>query len=480
MPRPPTTPLMRRRSHPLLALLTAGALAACSDASTTSPHPAPAALSSVTVDSVGIGARLRIGIAGTEPTLVRVRYQPADGSDDPLAIVRMLSPADSTITLTRLSHGRAYTFSASAVSAAGDDGPATIGQFSTPALPPDVAALSFSESGRPTDDLLMLEVRAASGFTGFVAVDREGTVVWYYRTVGAPQGGAQRANGNFVINDLGNGLREISPNGDVLHELAFDFFGPTPHHDVVATPSNTVLFISQDFRTPAGSPTIWGDAIYEWTPETGELHKRWTAWDFLDPAVDWGGRSAPLDWLHANSLAIGPHGNILLSLNWLDQVVSIAPDWSRLEWRLGGKKSDFALDSAAVFSGQHSATMPDEGHVLMFDNGRERTGGAQYSRGLELQLDTVAHRAHVAWEFEPPSGEYAPYLGLARRLANGNTVVFFGLPNGPFGDKVATGPISAWEVARDGTVAWHLEVDNAKSVYRGWPLTTLGGEARVP
>jgi hypothetical protein len=468
---------MRRHTTLLIATLALLAGTSCSNADSAFA-PLPRALASVAVDSVGIGARLRIGVEAA--TLVRVRYAPVDGSADALEVTAELSPIDSTITLTRLAHGRTYQFSATAVNAGGTAGPASVGQFSTPSLPADLASLQFEATGQPTDDVFMVEVRGTSGFNGLVAVDEHGTVVWYYRTAGSPQGATKRANGNYVINDLGTGLREVSPNGDVVHTLDYDFLGPTPHHDVIATPANTLLFISQDFRTPPGKPTIWGEAIYEWSPETGAVVKRWSAWDWYDPDLDWTPRSTNFDWMHANSLALGPHGNVVLSLNWLDQVISIAPDWSHIEWRLGGRTSTFALDSDAVFSGQHSASMPAEGRVLMFDNGRDRTGAGEFSRGLEIRLDTMAHRGAVAWQFRPAAGNYAPFLGLARRLANGNTLVFFGLPDGPFGDRVATGPISAYEARPDGSVAWKLLVNNAKSAYRGWPLASIGSEQVEP
>ena len=42
------------------------------------------------------------------------------------------------------------------------------------------------------------------------------------------------------------------------------------------------------------------------------------------------------EWLHGNSLSIGPRGNIMLSFHYLNQVISIATDWKIVEWRLGG------------------------------------------------------------------------------------------------------------------------------------------------
>lgn len=437
----------------------------------------PPALEYVLVDSVTVGARLRIRVH--EPTTVQVRYDAADAAPA-LAVTTTLSSSDSMVVLTRLVRGQTYQYSAAAVAADGSLGPATTGQFTTPSLPADLASLRFDALGDATEPLLLLEVRASSGFNGFVAVDERGEIVWYFRTVGAAQGSTRRANGNFVLNDLGAGLREVTPNGDVVRRYDYTGDVPAAHHDVAATAANTVLFIAHDVRTQPGGGAIAGEAVYEWTPETGAVAKRWTAWDWYDPAVDWGPLSYDSDWLHANSLAIGPHGNVILSFNFISQVISVAPDWSKLEWRLGGRNSDFAVDTDAVFSGQHTASMPAEGHVLMFDNGRARPDGSAFSRGLELQLDSAQKRARTVWEFRPAASIYAPYLGSARRLENGNTVVFFGLPSGPFGGLDATGPVSAYEVTPARAIVWNLDVGNALSAYRGTPLSAIGAEKIVP
>jgi hypothetical protein len=457
--------------QPLAILLVAG----CSEFSAPRRAAPPLVLTSARVDTVSLGARLSIGVDAT--MAVRVRYWP-DSASDTLMVQANVGPADDSVVLTRLRRGTTYRFSADAIAGDGADGRALSGSFSTPPPPPDLADLKFELTGAPTDSILMLSPHGTAGFTGFVAVDYTGAVVWYWRTTGAAGGWIRRANGDFVLIDLGYGLFEVTPDGELVRHLDNGTSGATPHHDLVATPQNTVLFISQDTRTVSGR-AINGEAIFEWAPESGQLTKRWTAWDWYDPSKDWSDVSSDADWLHANSLSLGPHGNIVLSLNWLSQVISIAPDWTRLEWRLGGETSTFTVDSAAAFSGQHAVSIPLEGHVLMFDNGRERPDGAKYSRALEIALDTVTHVAHRYWEFSPATPTFAPYLGYAERLQNGNTEVFFGLPAGPFGDQVATGPISAYEVRSDGTVAWRMSVTNASSVYRGQPLRSIAGERTI-
>jgi hypothetical protein len=452
---------------PRIAIATVVILDACKDA--TAPKSVPEPILAISSDSLAGVPILRLTVA--TPTLVRVDYW--QDSTYILRVQDAVTTDDNLVALPRVRAGETYHYSVRTVGADGAFGAPVNGALTAPALPADLQQLGLAIVGSPTSALTMLEVNSA--FKGYVAADGSGAVVWYWRTVNAPQGFTRRPNGNLVLNDPGNAITELSANGLVVNRLNTIDVGLQVHHDLVATTSGTILFLAKDLRTVNGTP-IYGDAIYEWSPESGAVNKRWTVFDFYDPAVDWGDVSTPGDWVHANSLAIGPHGNIMLSLNWLNQVVSIAPDWKSLEWKLGGRGSSFAVDSDAVFLGQHNVQLISESHVLLFDNGRSRLPGNQYSRALELVLDPITHIAHRAWEFRASPDIFAPFIGSVHRLANGNTVVHFGLLAGRSG---STGPIATYEVEPSGHAVSALFTTNALSVYRGTPLTTIAGEMRI-
>ncbi|MQA90437.1 MAG: hypothetical protein GEU90_09400 [Gemmatimonas sp.] len=331
-------------------------------------------------------------------------------------------------------------------------------------LPADLAGVSFTAEGQPTAPYILLEIRHAEGFSGFVAVNANGRPVWFFRTVGGPFGATRRANGNFVFLDRERGLLEVTVDGQVTRELAQEARpGRFIHHDVTATDSNTILFIAEDVRQWQGEP-LTGEAIWEWTPEDGSVVRLWSAFDHLNPEVDWGPRSTTTDWLHANALSVGPRGNILLSSHFLDQVLSIAPDWLNLEWRLGGVGATIAVDDP--FSGQHTAAETEPGHVLVFDNGFAREE-ARYSRAAEYELGEGT--ASKVWEWRPERDNWARVISSARRLPNGNTVVAFGTENDPM--LGSTGPIEVYEVTRGGDVVWHLRLEGqVSSMYRATPL----------
>jgi hypothetical protein len=335
-------------------------------------------------------------------------------------------------------------------------------------LPPDLAAVTFTAEGTPTAPYTMLELRQTGGFTGFVAVDGAGRPVWFFRTQGTSSGFTRRANGNFVFLDGNRGLVEVNRAGRVVRELAQQARpGRRIHHDVVATPRRTVLFLAEDWQ-PWDGGLLMGESLWEWHPESGAVAKQWSSFDHLDPQRDWGARSNREDWLHANSVSYGPRGNVLVSFHYLNQVISLSPDLKRIEWRLGGVGASLPVDDP--FSGQHTAQEVGTGRVLLFDNGYERTA-ERYSRAMELELRGDA--AAKVWEWRPPHDNWARIISSARRLPNGNSLVGFGTSR-DWPAVGTTGPIEVYEVTPGGAVVWHLVVSGAvTSMYRATPLQSF-------
>ena len=428
-------------------------IAACDGAaSVTTPE-----ITALTETSAGPNAHLLI-IELDEFAPLTVQYQSQDGD-----VLEIESPASQTHTvpLTRLHAERSYTYEIV--------GHERTGTFETPALPNDLAAVQFTATGTPTTPLTLVHLFHIDGYRGYAAVDGDGEVVWHQRTFDFPFGITRRANGNFVYLDGEAGLVEVTPLGAVVHTLAQDTLVREMHHDAVATPSNTVLFIAFDTREHAGAE-LKGEAIWEWTPETGAAVKRWTSWTQMSPESDRGPRFG-VEWLHANALGIGARGNTLISLHYLNQIVSIAPDWSAIEMRIGGPNATHTPSPDAVFSGQHTAREVGPNRILLFDNGHDRSGP---SRALELALGE--NDASVAWEWQPPRPNYAAAVSSARRLDNGNTLVAFGMTTGLVG---SSGPTEVYEVTEQETVAWHLLVDGPSVMYRAEPLSTIAGETLI-
>ena len=465
----------RRSAVAAVALVVIGS--ACD--SPVTPRAAPAVTDAEVIDAPSPLVRV-LDVSLEHSAGATVEYWSADGPR--LRVVTDSVGPRHELVLSRLRPETTYEFAVQSSGPLGVGAPAT-GSFTTAALPAGLAILDFQAEGMPTEPLTVFEIaRHEGGFAGIVIVDQDGEVVWYLDS-GRVQGTALRSNGNLAVVVPGSGIIEVTATGEVVAELPTEPApGRRPHHDVITTPSNTLLFIAHDTRDFEGR-SIVGEAIWEWDPGTGALDRRWSSWDQLSPALDWGSASRDDDWLHANAIAIGPAGNVLMSLRFLNQVISISPDFSGIEWRLGGVNADVQVEGDDIFVGQHTAAelSPSGGRrrVLLFDNGPIGRG---FSRAQELELDLEAGTATTVWEYRPTPDNFSFITSLARRLPNGNTFVAFGA--GP--DVLSSfGPVEAFEVDPSGDVQFHIEVagatvDDSFILYRAWPLSSVGDEQIVP
>ncbi len=442
--------------------------AACTDS--TQPVELTPNATSVAVDADSGSLFRTLKVALSSPAGVQVDYW-TEGSPR-LRVTQPSVEASHSVFLPGLRAGSTYEYEVRSFTRGLALTPPFQGQLVTDTLPSDVAGLRLTAVGAPTQRLTMLEVRGTP-FTGYAIVDRDLNIVWFRRGIG--QSFTRRSNGNFVLLDRNPGLTEVRPDLTVVDQLP-STAERLMHHDVITTPANTLLFLAQDAFEFDGETWV-GDAIWEWSPEAGTVERRWAARDFLSPMRDLGPKSVPGDWLHANSLSLGPRGNVLISLPALNQIISIAPDFRSLEWRLGGPNATIVPDAESEFWFEHTAAEVSTDRILMFDNGRDRPAGL-FSRALELQLDRSRGTAITAWQFRPKPDIYAPVIGSARRLPNGHTVIDFGTGPGVLG---SSGPVSVYDVSATSRVAWRLVVDEENLLnYRATPLQEIAGETVVP
>jgi hypothetical protein len=389
------------------------------------------------------------------PAPLDIEYWTVDG---PRLVVTSGAAFEHRVSLVRLRSNRTYQF---LIRSTG-----TRGTFRTPPLPDDLASVRFAVSGTPSVPLVLVHLYREDGFKGYVIVDHDGEVVWFWRTQDFPFGMARRHNRNFVVMDKGRGIVELTPGGEVVRELRQQDAENEFHHDLVTTPADTVLYLAFDTETFNGA-RLKGEAIWEWWPETAMQVRRWRSWEHFDPAVDRGPRFGG-EWMHANSLAVGPRGNTVVSVHYFNQILSLSPDWKRVEWRLGGVGATVDVAPSDAFSGQHTAHEVSTGHVLLFDNGRDR---GRDSRAVEFSLG--GHHATRLWAWSPPRPNFASAVSGARRLDNGHTLVSFGMSAGR---SEATGPTEAYEVTPDGDVRWHLLVTGTTTMFRVEPIDAIARE----
>jgi hypothetical protein len=381
--------------------------------------------------------------------------------------------------------------------------------FATGALPPQVKRFTATTSGQAGFELAVMDLRGPEPNTRVLAAyDGQGEPVWYYVVPQAwpdgPSGGnqmvvVQRPTYNLVVMNAYDGIYEITPDGHLVRRTELQT-PPTAHihHDLIELPDGRFLFIAAEDRTPSdncerkpGMP-IRGDTLHVVDLATGAEQKVWSAFDSLNIMTDCAEQLSAqtmqslqtnqqiAEWLHTNSLSLGPRGNVILSFRRLDQIVSLSPDFSTIEWRLGGPGSSFSFpEDRDRFYGQHSAFELPGNRVLVFDNGRRRptAQGGEYSRGLELELDFGTMTARKVWEFRPRQDIYADRVSNVVRLPNGNTLLNFGFRTDDPGAAVVLS-----EARPDGSLAWEqaLKASGRRtSRYRTVPIASLAGERPV-
>jgi hypothetical protein len=318
----------------------------------------------------------------------------------------------------------------------------------------------------------------AIGWAGQVAIESDGTIVWYFQSSGGtlvahPVPGTHDMifiENGFPGDGGRNGIVRVTPERRVvgLVERGDAEFGQI-HHDATAVDAERVLFLAYDTMTVRDT-VVNGEAVWEWNMSTGAVVKRWSSWAFFDWDVDRGPSSTSSGWFHANSIAVGPRGNVVISSRSLNQIFSIAPDFESLEYRIGGVGSTIALAPADTFIGQHSAWELPNGNLLLFDNNGAGPGAPEpaASRALELQFD--GDSAYMVWQYDPADPAISsPLRGGVYRLPSGNTISIF-----------ASLPFAVHETTPAGDVVWTFTGDPAfTTTFRVAPWPSIAGEVEM-
>ena len=347
-----------------------------------------------------------------------------------------------------------------------------------------------------------------------IATDLAGRVTWYYDLSSSgfslSKGGESLVpGGTLLVNGVDrytpvptapNVLREIDLAGNPVRETNLAALNAQLtalghgaihgfHHDTQRLPDGTTVVLAYPERTVDinGTPTNYvGEMVLVLDPDF-QVKWAWDAFDHLDVRrgpvlgeVTHPGSPEPtavvpvlpaVDWLHVNSVALAPDGNLILSVRHQDWVVKIdyrngAGD-GHVVWRLGAG-GDFTLNSSdpdAWFSHQHNARYIDSDTLILFDNGntRQASDPNAHSRGQVWTLDESGMTATPVLNAD--LGNYSFRLGSAQRLSNGNYSFMSG-SQGPL-----PGIAQSIEVLPERTPSYVLEF--AGPEYRSYRLRTL-------
>jgi len=198
------------------------------------------------------------------------------------------------------------------------------------------------------------------------------------------------------------------------------------HHSVLMLPWGNLLYLKHRLvQADPWQELVESDTIRELDMETGEIVWEWHLEDCISPTAHF----CPLcmetihldtyrDWSHSNALHYYEQdSSILLNARNLNTIVLLSYPSGDVLWVCG----DAGTFGGGLFHHPHDAERLPNGNIVMFDND-EHAGHPVRSRALELAIDPVAQTAEVVWEWRDDD-LYAPIMGDANRLPNGNTLV---------------------------------------------------------
>ena len=234
-------------------------------------------------------------------------------------------------------------------------------------------------------------------------------------------------------------------------------------HEFQLTRRNTALVTSYEV-TDVGGRRVIGGLVQELEIPSARVLFEWHSLDHVAPWESHQGVGPRFDYFHLNSIDVDADGNLLLSARNTWAVYKIDRQTGRVIWRLGGKRSDFAMGRGASFAWQHDARSHEGGRILtIFDNGAAPRVAPQ-SRAIALSLDTRAMRATLERAFL--HGLVARKTGSAQLLPNGDTLVGWG--SEPY----------FTEYAPDGEIVFDARLPHGGQTYRAlrFPWTATPSE----
>lgn len=355
----------------------------------------------------------------------------------------------------------------------------------------------------------------------------------------SPDGNLYRAGrlNNLQIHAGGGGgiIEKFNWQGEVV--WSFEYNSPTyrAHHDFQVLPNGNVLILAWELKTQQESldngrnpnllseEELWPEEIIEVRPEGtngGEIVWEWHAWDHMiqsfDPnKLNYGNVSEHpekidinyirpgvdgADWQHANSIDYNEDLNqIMLSVLFFDEIWVI--DHNTTTEEAAGPKGDLLFrwgnpqayrqgtpEDQKLF-GQHNAHwiepgLPDEGKILIFNNGVNRPEGfissvVKLDVGNSLSYPMDENNRFLPqdfyWEYrsENPTDFYSRFVSGSHQLANGNMFITDGA-HGTFFEIDSEGnevwryvsPVTIFGVAEQGQIVTNPVGEGTNVVFR--------------
>jgi hypothetical protein len=351
--------------------------------------------------------------------------------------------------------------------------PSSIRHFiSRPDLQPPVLTVTHGIAPQP----VFLAPSSGPGQRGALIADGRGDVVWFHPVAhkAVTDFKVQRYRGRPVLTWWegkvvhGLGVGEWVVVDETYRELA-RFGRGGDLHEFVISPENTAVVLRNEVVPWHGGTLVVG-IVQELELPSGTLIRQWRSLDHV-PVEETAIKATPgprFDYFHVNSIDVAADGDLIVSARNTWAAYKLDRETGRVRWRLGGKRSDFALDPGARFYWQHDVRHHAEGVVTVFDNAAAPAKEPQ-SRALTLRLDERRRRATlVRADVHKPERVLSHFMGNVQLLGDGH--LFVGWGGSPYVTEFAAG----------GAIVFDAHLPRGGESYRAFRLPWTGHPSAPP
>jgi Arylsulfotransferase (ASST) len=251
-------------------------------------------------------------------------------------------------------------------------------------------------------------------------------------------------------------------------------------HEFQITPQGTALITVYDGidcdLSSVGGPrdAAVADTLFQQIDlKTGLVMYEWHSLDHVALSESYASpahasRTTPFDFFHINSVDVQSDGDMLVDARDTWAAYDLDARSGRVRWRLGGKRSNFAMGPGTRTAWQHDAREQPDGTITFFDNGATPAIHRQ-SRAIEVRLDLQQRTATLVREqVHPGSALIAGSQGNVQALASGAWMVGWG--ESPYVSEFAAG----------GQLLFDAHMPAAYESYRAYRLPWSATPATPP
>ncbi len=340
--------------------------------------------------------------------------------------------------------------------------------------PPVVNVTTLTPAAAP--GYVFVAPKAEAPQAGPMIVDGRGQLVWFrpLDTKGVADFRAQTYRGRPVLTWWrGRADQGVGHGYDVIADPSYRQIARVRAgnglladiHEFLITPRDTALLT---IYHQVGK--VLEGVVQEVEIPSGRVLFQWESLDHVGVGESYyprGRPGEPWDYFHINSVEEDADGNFLVSARNTHALYKIDRATGRVLWRLGGRKSDFAMGPGTRFAWQHDARWRGPGVISLFDN-EAAPAYAKRSRGLFLHVDETSRRVELLRAYPSPDGLLSGSQGNLQVLPDGHLFIGWGA--------------NPWftELARDGRVLLDASFSAGADSYRAYKLPWRGRPQQPP